>query len=317
MPPRSDALGRELHANSVVGEPIYRISPDRIDRAESIGTLNKQIESSASAGLDLTVQKVSANIGAEYSKTEKINSRGWQIIQIKNVSQAIAVNRRFIYQCLGAASTSFEVQKKVGASLGIDASQAEIAQAFGVEKAKVEIKSKPAEPDKLEVKVDNPNVCLAYVAGTFVDDNDYIVDTLATKFVNITGKSGGNNLSNDFSLTSGDTSNFRTPQFVGAEPFHKPQYRLMALRSATGKMELHACRQDMGTTTDPSEQYTCKPLPEDSPGRWNRTYHVDTFTYLPRKYKSVFIEINARVDGASLLVASAKLRYPQYVLKLE
>jgi hypothetical protein len=93
-------------------------------------------------------------------------------------------------------------------------------------------------------------------------------------------------------------------------------YRLMATKKdSTGKPTLSVCRQDRGTGA--SESYTCKEIDDDGYGNWDRPYHIDTFSYTERKYKVVSLNIDAKLSGDKIVVKSAKLTYPQYVLKLE
>ena len=157
-------------------------------------------------------------------------------------------------------------------------------------------------------------MCFSYIAATFVDDNDYLVGTLADKAVVVTGD--GEKYNTTFELAPGQKSNFRSPQFIGSEPAHKPWYRLMAtMKDSTGKPILSVCRQDRGTGA--AETYTCKELDDDGYGNWDRPYHIDTFSYDERKYKVVFLNVDAKLNGGKILVKSAKLQYPQYVLRLE
>lgn len=312
-PPRENALGKEIFSTGVLGPQMFSVGPAQIERSGSLYSLKKEDFVKASAGAELTVKAISVDLGVEYAKGETFDSTEWQILELKNISQAIAVGRRFVYQCLGAKSNSFTLTSKSGVTLNLDASKSKIAQAYGVEAAKVELKTTPDKPNTLEVKINNPNVCFSYVAAIFVDDNDYIVGSLANNFVSITGD--GDNYKNTFDLELGQKSNFRSPQFIGSEPAHKPWYRLMATKKdSTGKPTLSVCRQDRGTG---SETYLCKELDDDGYGNWDRPYHIDTFAYAERKYKVVFLNIDAKLSGDRISVKSAKLQYPQYVLKLE
>lgn len=313
-PPRENALGKELFSSGTLGPQLFSVDPDRIERSGSISSLKKEDFAKASAELELKVKAVSADLGFDNSKAETFESTDWQILELKNIAQAIAVGRRFIYQCLGAKSNTFSLVSKSGITANLDASKAKVAQAYGVEAAKVEFKTAPDKPNTLEVKITNPNVCFSYVAATFVDDNDYVIGTLADKSVNVTGD--GDKYKNTFELELGQKSNFRSPQFIGTEPAHKPWYRLMATKKdSNGKPTLSVCRQDRGTGA--AESYTCKELDDDGYGNWDRPYHIDTFSYAERKYKVVSLNIDAKLNGDKILVKSAKLTYPQYVLRLE
>lgn len=312
-PPRDNALGKEIFTNGVIGEQLITASEANTERSVSLASITKAEYSQASAGVEVVIQQLSVELGASYVKSEKLSSSDWQIVQVKNYLNELPVNRRFIYQCLSAKEHKFELESKIGGTASVDATKTQVAQKFGVETAKVEIKSEPEKPNKLEIKISNPNVCFSYVSARFVDDNDYITGSLADKYVDITGNDKKYNTS--FDLELGQKSNWRTPQFIGREPAHKPLYRLMAVTNEkTAKTSLAVCKQDKGTG---DKGYSCKELDDDGYGNWDRPYHIDTFAYNERKYKVIFLNIKAKLNGSKISVRSAQLQYPQYILRVE
>lgn len=311
-PPRENALGKEVFDNGVIGSQLITVNEANSERSKSLESLTNEEYSQASAKVEAIIQKLSGELGASYLKSEKLTSSDWQIIQVKNYLNELPINRKFIYQCLSARETKFDIESKAGATAIIDATKTQVAQKFGVEAAKVEVKFQPEKPDKLEIKVSDPNICLSYVSAKFIDDNDYITGSLADKYVDITGDEKFNV---SFDLALGQKSNWRTPQFIGREPVHKPLYRLMAVeKQNTNKLGLAVCKQDKGTG---DKGYSCKELDDDGYGNWDHPYHIDTFAYDERKYKVIFLNIKAKINGDKISVKSAQLQYPQYILQIE
>ncbi|WDH20647.1 hypothetical protein [Pseudomonas chlororaphis] len=312
-PPRENALGKEIYRDGVVGEQIISAEPANIERSGSISSLSKEDYRQASAQLEATIVKLSADINASHVKSEKITANDWQITQIKKFINELPVDRAFVYQCLSAKENKFELESKAGGGVSLDATKTEIAKNLGIEAAKVEIKSNPDKPDKLEVTISNPNICISYKSARFIDDNDYITGSLSDKHVDITGDD--NKYSTTFTLEPGQKSNWRTPQFIGREPAHKPLYRLMAVKNETSlKTSLAVCRQDKGTG---GNGYTCTEIEDDGYGNWDRPYHIDTFSYGEKKYKVVYLNIKAKLKDGKVLVKSAQLQYPQYLLVIK
>lgn len=314
-PPRENVLGREILTNGVIGDPILTIQneDEDIEVSKSLNSLTNSQYSKAEASFELIVKDVSADLGYENSKSEKLNSNDWEISQIRNFTYTVPVARKFAYQCLTASKYEFSASSKSGFDVNIDATK--IGEKFGVDKAKVTFKSKPDNPDEFKVVVENPSVCLSYVTAYFKDNNIYITGNLNDKYVDITGVNGDVKYSVNFDLKPGEKSHFRTPQFIGPEPAHKPLYRLMATLNDQGRTNLAVCKQDRGTG---DRGYKCKEIEDDGYGNWDRPYHIDTFGYGDQKYKVVNLNIDAKrgING-TIQVRSAKLQYPQYILVVD
>ncbi|MFM5409784.1 hypothetical protein ACET9A_08930 [Aeromonas veronii] len=312
-PPRENVLGREILAGGVIGDFVLKVTPDDIESSKSLNRLKNDEYTKAEAGFDLLVKGVSADLGYEKTKSEKLNSNDWLISQIKDFAYTLPVERKFVYQCLAAEKYEFSATSKSGIDATIDA--AKLGEKFGVEKANVTIKTNPDNPNEFSVTVENPNVCLSYVSAYFKDNNWYGTGSLKDKYVDITGVNGDEKYSVEFTLKPGEKSHFRTPQFIGPEPAHKPWYRLMATLDDNGRVNLAVCKQDRGAG---DRGYKCNELEDDGYGNWDRPYHVDTFSYETQKYKVVNLNINAkRKDDGTIKVSWAKLQYPQYILVIE
>jgi hypothetical protein len=312
-PPRENVLGREILTNGVIGEPIIKVQEDDIEFSKSLTSLTDNQFSKAEASFDLIVKGVSAELGYENSKSEELSSNDWEISQIRNFTYTVPVARKFAYQCLTASKYEFSASSKNGFDATIDATK--LGNKFGVDKAKVTFKSKPDNPNEFTVIVQNPSVCLSYVSAYFKDNNSYITGSLKDKYVDITGVNGDEKYSVSFELKPGEKSHFRTPQFIGSEPAHKPLYRLMATLDDQKRVNLAVCKQDRGTG---SRGYKCEEIEDDGYGNWDRPYHIDTFGYGDQKYKVVNLNINAkRSTNGTIKISSAKLQYPQYILVID
>lgn len=312
-PPRENVLGREVLTNGVIGDVVISVDSESIERSKSLNSLTDNQYDKAEASFNLIVKDVSADLGYENSASEKLTSNDWEISQIKNFTYTLPVSKKFAYQCLTAAKYKFSATKINGFDATIDASK--LGEKFGVEAAKISFKSKPDNPNEFEVTVDNPSVCLSYVTAYFEDNNSYVTGSLKDKYVDITGVNGSQRYSVNFELQPGEKSHFRTPQFIGSEPAHKPLYRLMATLNDQQQVNLAVCKQDRGTG---NRGYSCKEIEDDGYGNWDRPYHIDTFGYGDQKYKVVNLVIDAkRTPNGTIQVSSAKLKYPQYKLVIQ
>lgn len=313
-PPRDNILGKEILSEGVFGDEVMKVTDSSIERSDSFSIFTNDQYSKYSATFDVFVKGVTANMGFQYLKSTKLSSRDWKIIQIKKFAYTLPVEKRFVYQCLTASNYTYEIFNKKGFDAKLDVTA--IAKKFGVDKAEIKIDSKPDNPNILSVTVTNPNVCLSYKSAYFKDDNWRITGSLKNKYVHITGRKGNEKYSTTFELKPGQKSEFRSPQFSGPEPPHKPWYRLMAtLDDNNNKVNLAICKQDRGTG---ERDYTCKDLIDDGYGNWDRPYHIDTFGYGNNKYKIVNLNIKAkRTNHGSILVSWAKLTYPQYILVID
>lgn len=313
-PPRSSVLGREVLDNGFIGEQIFKADGDATEEALSINQLKIEERNQLAAGAEFTMKEVSAEIGASYENSVVNNSNEWTIKSLKNITNSIDVNRRFVYQCIAAKSSTFQIQSKISGGVKIDAAKSIIAKKLNIEKAKIFIESKPEKPNFFEVKIDNPDVCISYKTAIFKDDGSYYLGTknIANNYVTITGN-GAASLAK-FNLEDGQESNFRTAQFIGIEPPYKPMYRLLAKRNnETNRLTLSVCRQGQGLK---GFDYACKIIEDGGTGKWNHLYHIDTFSYVNGKYKVVLLSIDAHLQGDTIVIDSASLRYPQYSLKI-
>lgn len=259
----------------------------------------------------MKAEKVTAELGYKYDKSEKLNTKNWIISEIRNFDDSIQVDKKFIFRCLSAGSYKFEATKKSGISSTLDASK--LTEDFGVTDASVSFNTIPENPDKVEVKINNPDICLSYLHAHFKDDNESILVNIADKYIYLTGENQGNAESISYILRNNETSNFSSPQFIGEDPHHKPWYRLKAFIDRSGLLELKVCKQNRE-----NGNYNCIKELHSENGKWNKPYHIDTFQYEEKKYKSIFVELDAiiRTDkgGELIVIKKAKMTYPQYEL---
>ena len=313
-PPRQNVLGKEVLKNGFIGDLIYSVNSETVDVSESLLSVTDVQYSNAAAGAEVLAEGMSAELGYNYSKSEKLSSGNWKISQIRNVSSQILLDRMFVYQCLTASQYEFMVSRKKGVNAAIDAS--EIAKKFGVDTAKVGLKSQPDKPDQFKVVVNNPNICLSYITAIFEENNGVWPNNVKDKFVDITGPynvtGARKNKEKSYVLKPGDTSNPVFPIYmINPKPSTNPEYRLMAIQSDQEPVRLVACKDDKGIG-----KFKCDTeIADDGYGKWNRTYRIDTFAYGDQKYKVVNMKIDAkRDDNGSIHIDSAKLFSPQYKL---
>lgn len=328
-PPRQNALGRELFSNGSIGEPVYNLNSENVLVSGSVDKVTDKRSSAAKASLDVIAQAASIQLGYDYIKSQNLSSSDWQISQIKDFSYVIPVAKKFVYQCITASRYEFSASSKSGFNADVDVT--EIAKKFKIDTAKVSIVSKPDSPNEFKVIVNDPSICISYVSAYFKDDNRYPGGTLIGKYVDITGVTGAGETqaeiySTKFELKPGESSHRRTPQFIGREPGHKPEYTLMATLGEQGLVNLNVCKQDKGTGAvdlgksiyDISYKRECKEIKDNGFGKWDRLYHIDTFSYENQKYKVIYVNINAkRTTENNIQINYARLSYPQYELILE
>lgn len=309
-PPRENILGKEIYNNGSFGQSLFQLTDNDIINNKSLSSLSDNQYNKAKAGIDLLVKDVTANLNYEDVSSEALNSNELVISEINNFTYKLPVEKKFAYQCLTAASYTFEARSKGGFDAKLDGSK--LANKFGVDTANITFDNIPDKADTFKVQVNSPSVCLSYVSAYFEDDNDYIIGNLSDKSSTITGVKGAEKYSSSFNLKPGEKSHFRSPQFIGTEPAHKPLYRLMAVLDDNKQVNLSVCKQDRGTG---DRKYTCKDLQDDGYGNWDRPYHIDTFGYGNQKYKVVNLAIEAkRLNKNNIEVKWAKLQYPQYKL---
>lgn len=326
-PPRQNALGKEILSNGFIGEPVYNLNNENVLISGSADKVTDERSSAAKASLDVIAKTASVELGYEYVKSQELSSSGWQISQIKDFSYVIPVAKKFVYQCITASMYEFSASSKSGFNAGIDVT--EIAKKFEIDTAKVSIVSKPDNPNEFRVIVNDPSVCISYVSAYFKDDNVHLGKPLPP--ADITGVTGAGETqaeiySSKFELKPGESSHRRTPQFPNPQPVHKPEYTLTATLGEQGRVNLNVCKQDKGTgvvntsifTDDVSYKRECKEIKDDGYGRWDRSYHIDTFGYGNQKYKVIYLHINANhTPKNTIQINSAELRSPQYELILE
>jgi hypothetical protein len=310
-PPRANVLGKEVLSGDVLGDTLVKVTEQNIERSPSVVSITDDQYKNLTAKADLSVAQASANLGLTNVSSEKLIATDLEVSQIHNFVESLPVNRTFVFQCIHAKEHKFEGSSTTGGAATIDVSR--VAAQFGVDIAKVELTSKPDSPNKIEVKISNPNVCLSYKTARFQDDNDFIVGIFEDKYVDITGN--GDAYAIGFTLALGEKSNWRAPRFLGKEPANKPWYRLMAVRGEkSGQISLAVCKQDRGYS---DKKHSCVELEDDGYGKWDRPYCVDVFSYGDQRYKVIWINMSAKRDGENIVVAWAKMQYPQYVLKVE
>ncbi|MNQ74391.1 hypothetical protein D3C85_891460 [compost metagenome] len=311
-PPRENALGRQLFAGGKVGDPVIDLTPSNIEMSPALGTASNEVYSKSNAQLELIAKGASASLGYDYESAKKVESNEWKILQIKDFAYYLPVEQRFIYQCLTASKYNFELTNKSGANATLDAGP--LAKIFGVDEANIGFTSNPDNPDKLTVSVDNPNVCLAYVSAYFRNVTKWMEESISEKYVDITAKNGSEKYSTTFSLTPGQRSWFRAPEYSGKESPHKPWYRIASIVDQSGKAELEICKQNRTGRRD----YSCRTLDKKSDGQWDHLYHIDTFSFGDNMYKVITLDIDAkRLENNIIHVEYAKLSFPEYELILK
>ncbi len=312
-PPRQNVLGYEVLSKGVIGQPIYNLDSDNILVSDSIGKVTSEQYLAAQYNFDVLAKKATAELGYEYTKSEKLTSNSWKISQIRNLEHTLPVNRRFAYQCLNASNYEFTATSNSGIDATIDATK--IAARFGVDKAKVTFKTKPDKPSDFTVIVNDPSVCISYVTAYFEENNGPIFNR-TNEHVAITGpdlfESSNDKGKNSYELKPGETSYRVSPLYkFERPPAINPEYNLTARQDNQGLIQLLSCKDK---TT-----YKCKTIkPDDDNGNWNGTYLIDTFAYGKQKYKVINMNIKARrTPNGTIEIKSAKLYYPQYKLVIE
>ena len=312
-PPRQNVLGKEVLKKGIIGDPIYILNSDNVEVSLSNETVTAAQYSNAKASFEVLAKEVTADLGYEYTKSENLSSSNWKISQIRNLAYIIPVNRKFAYQCLTASKYEFTATSSSGFDATIDAT--EIARRFGVDTAKVGVKSIPGKPDEFKVAVNDPSICISYVTAYFKDNNGPRF-VRANEYVDITGPyifgSSNGKGENSYKLKPGETSNRVWPKYkFERPPANNPTYNLTSRQDNQGIIQLLSCKHN--------NAYECKIIkPDDDNGNWNGRYLIDTFAYGEQKYKAIDMEINAkRTQDGTIEIKSAKLFYPQYKLVIE
>ena len=321
-PPRATAIGREVTSDGRIGPVVYKVSDKNTTREAVVDEISKESFDQYDTKIEAAVKQVGLELGSNYEASRKLTGTKLEVVTLQNIigsddegqQNSFVAERTFVYECITAASSVVTVTSKIGATVGIDASA--IAKAYGVDKAKLEIGSNPAKPDTLEVKVNNPNVCLGYRSARLVDDNSYMIFRNINDFYVSFSVGTGTQLKNVTQLKAGESTNPRKPQFIGPNPTNSPEYRITASRNVKDpkRLDLSVCSTPFG-----SRAYVCVPLDNrGGDGIWNSSqYFVEAYSYADGRWKVINLDLNAYQQGDQVVFNYARMRYPQYKLKIQ
>ncbi|MDG9783115.1 hypothetical protein [Metapseudomonas otitidis] len=322
-PPRTNAIGREVTSGGAIGPVVvYKVNDRNTTRETVVDEISKESFDRYDAQIEAAVKQVELNLGGNYEASRKLTGQKLEVLTLQNIigsdeegqQNSFVAERTFVYECITAASSVVTVTSKTGAMVGVDVS--EIAKAFGVDKAKLEIGSSPSKPDTLEVKVNNPNVCLGYRSARLIDDNRFMLfRNINDYYVNFSVGSG-TKLKNVTQLRVGESTNPRKPQFIGSNPVNTPEYRITVSRNAKDpqKLDLSVCSTPFG-----SRAYVCVPLDNrGGDGIWNSSqYFIEAYSYADGSWKVINLDLNAYQQDDQVFFNYARMRYPQYKLKIQ
>jgi hypothetical protein len=299
IPPVSDGVGRKVEGRQL-SQLTVALSPDMIEILDTYETVTTEQNSKYKAGIEAAFKKLTASAELEYVSSNSITSNRWRIAQMKSFDAA-PEETEFAYKCLTADNFKYTVSRKTTAGVKLDAS--ELVKKFDATAAKVEVGMVPNDPDKAEITVKNPNVCLAFQSaifkrkffGAFDGGQDFKTDEKETKF-RLSSKNG---------VVASATADF------SKRAIHtKPTYKLFAT-------EIDKKQNLQVVVIDPVKYRNglVVPIPELMPGTWDAEVRLPTFEVGGDWYGFMKIKIKAkRTTDGEIAVSSAQLYSPEFHL---
>lgn len=302
IPPVTDGVGR-LVENGSLASQAFSVTPDMLEELNSYQQANFEEQSKYTAAINMIFSKATANVGLEYEGSKSGQSTKWKIVQLKDFKK-IVYDKKFAYRCLTTEKFTYTVNRKTKAGVTLDATK--LAESVGAESAKIDVSMSPTKPDKADITVEDPRVCLSFVSAEFVRDRWFWESTDTPRSFTLDNKKSFFLKSNTGTLAGAE------PDFGKRALQSKPIYKLYAAEEK-GRQVLKVKILDRQTF----ETFDDVVITETLPGVWQTPTKLPPFQISNDVYGNMRIEISAiLMPDNNIKINWAHLYSPEYKLKV-
>jgi hypothetical protein len=264
---------------------------------------NEQLSAKLAAGFE----SILVNAGVASAEIKSIDAKDVSITRIENFIGSAPIGSRIVYECASAGKYDVTFSRALDANAQIALDQSVPQKISGSPSINVNVDSKSANSRSYSL---SKGVCFAYraaklsdtwksgISGFFIPDDAHVNFTSGPSFLR------------SFNLQDGDASNYRTAAFKGSEPGGEPSYRIVAQNNSNNQLELKVCKKPI------SSAEVC-PVKIGQAQLNGERIHVDIFSYAPAKYKVVEVQVYGKINGGSVSITEAIMRYPQFEVELD